>query len=97
MGRISMILMAAAALLCAGLYTACAESATRGDQPGAVEASVVDAGNRICPVSGDKVDGVNTYVYKGKSYNLCCHMCKGIFAGDPEKYSAIAEKEISGK
>jgi len=58
---------------------------------------VVDAGNKTCPVTGDAVNGKDFYVYKGKRYGLCCPMCVGVFGDDPEKYSAIAEKEIAGK
>ena len=59
--------------------------------------AVTDAGNKICPVTGEKVDGKTTYVYKDESYNLCCGMCPATFAQDPEKYSAIADKEAAGK
>jgi len=69
--------------------------------PGAVagqkKAVVIDAGNTICPVTGDKVSGKDFYEYKGKRYGLCCPMCVATFAGDPEKYSASADKEIAGK
>jgi len=69
-----------------------ASSATGQD-----EKTVVDAGNAKCPVTGDKVDGVNYYDYKGKRYGLCCPMCNATFAGDPEKYAAIADKEVAEK
>lgn len=69
-------------------------------QQGAVsaeETAIADAGNTLCPVTGDPVDGKNFYEYRGKRYGLCCTMCKAIFANDPEKYAAIADKEIAGK
>lgn len=57
----------------------------------------VEAGNKVCPVSGKKVgemgEGV-TYEYNGKTYNLCCVACIRSFEKNPEKYSKIAEKEI---
>ena len=59
--------------------------------------AATDAGNKFCPVTGEPVDGKSTYVYKDKSYNLCCPMCTGTFEKNPEKYSAIAEKEAAGK
>lgn len=59
--------------------------------------AVIDAGNKLCPVTGEPVDGVSSYVYEGKKYNLCCSMCTGVFAKDPAKYSAIAEAEVGGK
>ena len=47
---------------------------------------VVDAGNKLCPVSGDPVSGKNFVVYKGVRYGLCCPMCRKPFLKDPEKY-----------
>ena len=59
----------------------------------------INAGNTICPVMGDKIDENSkvTYEYEGKIYNFCCPMCPEIFKADPKKYSAIADKEVSGK
>lgn len=48
--------------------------------------------NKICPVSGDKVDGKTTYEYKGKTYNFCCPACIDEFRKNPEKYSAKAAR-----
>ena len=59
--------------------------------------SVTDEGNKICPVSGQKVDGKNFYEYNGKRYGLCCPVCEAAFKADPKKYSAIADKEVTGK
>jgi len=80
-----------------GLNAACAASAAEKSTAGQKETAIVDVGNKICPVTGAKVDGKTTYVYKGKRYNLCCPMCPAMFASDPEKYSAIADKEAGGK
>jgi YHS domain-containing protein len=54
-----------------------------------------DAGNKVCPVTGEKiVEGSKAaYEYKGTSYNLCCSMCVDEFGKDPEKYAAEAAKE----
>ena len=49
---------------------------------------VVDAGNKMCPVSGDPVSGKNFVTYKGVRYGLCCPMCRKSFLKDPEKYLA---------
>ena len=54
-------------------------------------------GNKICPVSGQKVDGKNFYEYNGKRYGLCCPTCEAAFKADPGKYSTIADKEVAGK
>lgn len=54
-------------------------------------------GNKICPVSGEKVGQMGETVqieYNGKIYNLCCDMCKKDFLKNPEKYSKIAEEEV---
>ena len=49
---------------------------------------IADLGNRVCPVSGDKVSGKHFVVYKGKRYGLCCPHCEKEFMKDPEKYIA---------
>ncbi len=63
-----------------------------------------NVGNKICPVSGDKVPAPGEkgemgseavkFVYNGKIYNLCCPMCVKDFKKNPEKYSKIAEDEV---
>ena len=50
------------------------------------EAIVVDAGNKICPVTGEPVSGKDFVIYKGTSYGLCCPSCKELFLKDPETY-----------
>ncbi len=65
----------------------------------------VEVGNKICPVSGNKIPAPGEKMemgdkpvkveYKGKAYNLCCPMCIKDFKKNPEKYSAIADKEVS--
>ena len=52
-----------------------------------------DAGNTICPVTADKVDGKITYEYEGKTYNFCCPMCIDEFKKDPAKYIKKIEAE----
>lgn len=54
-----------------------------------------DAGNAVCPVSGDKVSGKDFAEYEGKKYGLCCAMCAGKFTKDPEKYLAKMESTES--
>ena len=56
----------------------------------------VNAGNKICPVSGEKiVDKLKaTYEYNGKIYNFCCASCVGEFKKDPEKYIKKVEEEL---
>ena len=64
----------------------------------------VEVGNKICPVSGEKVPAPGEkgemgeavkYEYNGKIYNLCCPMCIKDFKKNPEKYSKIAEDEAA--
>lgn len=45
-------------------------------------------GNKICPVSGEKIDAKmeQTYEHKGKIYSFCCPKCVEEFKKDPEKY-----------
>ncbi len=48
----------------------------------------VAVGNKICPVTGEKIDKDSevTYEYKGKIYSFCCRGCIVEFSKDPEKY-----------
>lgn len=59
-----------------------------------------EVGNKICPISGEKIvmDKKGTVEYKGKTYNLCCSMCKKDFEKDPEKYiQKLKDMEASGE
>ena len=78
------------------------ETAVPAEQPAAVETVetvvAVEVGNKICPVSKEKVGEMGDivkYEYNGKIYNLCCPMCKKDFAKDPEKFAKIAEDEVA--
>jgi YHS domain-containing protein len=55
----------------------------------------VGVGNKICPVSGEKIDEKTkaTYEYRGKIYNFCCSMCIDEFKKDPQKYIKKIEEE----
>ncbi|MBP9855291.1 MAG: TRASH domain-containing protein [Candidatus Omnitrophica bacterium] len=64
----------------------------------------IEVGNKICPVSGEKIPAEGEkgemgeavkYEYNGKIYNLCCPMCVKDFKKNPEKYSKIAEDEVA--
>ncbi len=56
----------------------------------------VNVGNKICPVSGEKIDEKTkaTYEYGGKIYNFCCAMCIDEFKKDPQKYIKKVEEEL---
>lgn len=62
-------------------------------------AKPVDVGNKICPVTGQKIDENTkaTYEYDGKIYNFCCQMCVGKFKGDPQKYIKKIENQNKTK
>ena len=51
-------------------------------------AAVVDAGNKLCPISGEPVAGTSFATYNGKRYGLCCPGCEKEFLANPEKYLA---------
>ena len=61
----------------------------------------VNVGNKICPVSGERVGqgGMKpeTYEYKGKIYNFCCAMCIDTFKSNPEKYIKKVEEELKSQ
>ena len=55
----------------------------------------VVVGNKLCPISGDKIDKKTevTYEYNGKIYSFCCSDCINEFKKNPEKYIKIIGKE----
>ncbi len=56
----------------------------------------IEVGNKICPVSGEKVGGMGKvvqYEHEGKIYNFCCPMCLKDFKKDPRKYIKFLEKK----
>ena len=64
-------------------------------QKDTVQSQAVEVGNKICPVSGEKIvpKDAGTIEYHGKIYNLCCQMCIKDFKKNPQKYADIADKE----
>ena len=64
------------------------------------ESSLVEVGNKMCPVSENKIGSMGKGLkveYNGKTYSLCCKMCKKDFDADPAKFAEIAEKEVAGE
>lgn len=59
----------------------------------------VDVGNKICPVSGEKIDPKfkETYEYNGKIYNFCCAMCIDTFKSNPDKYIKKVKEELESQ
>lgn len=61
------------------------------------ESIAINVGNKICPVSGESIEGMGELIpleYNGKIYNLCCKMCAKSFKKDPEKYIKIIEESM---
>ena len=90
----------AAVVFVLGLQAARAETGHKHEGTAAVQQSTVkqavNAGNEICPVSGEKIDEKMkaTYEYEGKVYSFCCAMCIEEFKKDPEKYIKKVEEEL---
>lgn len=84
------------AAMLAGLWMGAAPAMAQAEDT-ATAAQPVEAGNRICPVSGEEVgsmgDGYKVE-YNGVVYNLCCPGCEAEFLKDPEKYIQIVEEEL---
>ncbi|MFA4889560.1 MAG: YHS domain-containing protein [Candidatus Omnitrophota bacterium] len=61
----------------------------------------VNVGNKICPVSGEKVGegGMElvAYEYEGKIYNFCCASCVDEFKKDPGKYIKKVDEELQAE
>jgi len=57
-----------------------------------------NVGNKICPVSGEKIGqgGMQgaTFEYESKVYNLCCPACIEEFEKDPQKYIQKTNEEL---
>ncbi len=59
-----------------------------------------EAGNKICPVDGEKIGSMGKPVnveHEGKTYNLCCAACEMKFKEDPAKYIEIVNKQLEVK
>lgn len=46
----------------------------------------VPMNNQTCPVSGNRVNGKDTYIHDGKEYNLCSDKCKQPLSENPDRY-----------
>ena len=72
---------------------------TSEEAAGEQREAVVEVGNKICPVSGDKIEEIEEGAAlkvedKGKVYNLCCKACMKDFKKDPDKYIQKIEEEL---
>jgi len=57
-------------------------------------AGIIDVGNKICPITGDKISGKHFVEYEGKRYGVCCKRCVKKFKKNPEKYITELQKMI---
>ncbi len=73
-----------------------AQSNNESDDKNVSQEKAVNVGNKICPVSGDKINEKTkaTYEYKGRVYNFCCPACIEEFKKYPEKYIKKIEDEL---
>lgn len=74
----------------------CGQDAAAASAGTAGKSEAVDAGNKICPVSGDPIDAAAkvTYEYEGNIYNLCCADCIEPFKKEPQKYIDKVNQEL---
>ncbi len=78
-------------------YTAEAPAVVADPVAAAAAEVPIEVGNKICPVSGEKIGGMGEVVkheHNGKIYNMCCSMCAKDFNKDPDKYAKIADDEV---
>jgi len=92
----NIIIVLAIGLLAAGISPIYVQAETATEE----QSTAVEVGNKICPVSKEKIGEGDMgeavkYEYNGKIYNLCCPMCKKDFAKNPEKFAKIAEDEVA--
>lgn len=85
-----------AGLFVSGLFSVSVAQEAKITTP---EKKAIDAGNKICPVSGEKIDEKMkaAYEYQGKIYNFCCPACIDDFKKDPEKYIKKVNEEMLKK
>src|SRR3989338_8081476 len=81
----SFLLSFIGAFILSAVFLACPFLAA---ETAATSTSTIDVGNKMCPVSGDKVSGKDFVEHQGKKYGLCCPMCAKDFKKDPQKYIA---------
>ncbi len=97
MKKICFVIMVAGVLFLANSQSVCAQSVSEGTKQEIAKPQ--DAGNKICPVTGEKIDekAKVTYEYQGKIYNFCCAGCPDEFKKDPQKYIKKVEQELQAQ
>src|SRR3989338_10148461 len=87
------------AMMCGGSEHSKHQQTAQNEAVSTTAKEVVSVGNKICPVSGEKIDEKmkETYEYNGKTYNFCCPMFIEDFKKDPEKYIQKVEEELKAE
>lgn len=88
--KLSGIMMLVIGLVVSGVPAAWAQTNAAANAP-----VIVDGGNKLCPVSGERVSGKAFVEYQGKRYGVCCPGCDQEFLNDPEKYLKKMEQQES--
>jgi YHS domain-containing protein len=55
-------------------------------QKAAADGVVFENIQKVCPISGDKIDKKVYSDYEGRHVFFCCRKCRSLFAADPMKY-----------
>ncbi|MDD4953497.1 MAG: YHS domain-containing protein [Candidatus Omnitrophica bacterium] len=96
MKKILFVVIVSGVLFMASAQAVKAQNVSEATKTGVDASKPQDVGNKMCPVTGLKIDEKTkaTYEYKGKIYNFCCAMCIDEFKKDPEKYIKKVEEEM---
>ena len=102
--KVKTFLMTLLIVLSVATYALAAEGHDHHEHKGSMvehmkeeSSSPVEVGNKICPVSGEKVGMMGPVVqheYKGEIYNFCCLGCIAEFKKNPEKYAEKAKETL---
>jgi YHS domain-containing protein len=92
-------IMGLSILLLTGSQAAQAQTASNEVKATEEVSTPQDVGNKICPVTGEKIDETTKaiYEYEGKIYNFCCPVCIDAFKKDPQTYIKKIEEELQAR
>lgn len=80
------VLIAGAILMFSYTFSAADEMPQQDKNATKDSVQTEETGNKICPITGEKIDKKISYEYNGKTYYFCCQACIDEFKEDPEKY-----------
>lgn len=86
-------------LLLIGGQAVLAQNVSEETKAAAVVSKPRDVGNKICPVTGEKIDEKTrvTYEYEGRIYHFCCPGCIDEFKKDPQEYIKKIKEQASAE